>query len=158
MTDPAAPPAVDVRPLRLVRTCRGLALLVVVVFAVLAVALGNAPEGDVRFLVADQIAFFVLGLLLAGAVLLLTRARVVADLAGVAVQNALTRKQVPWEVVRDVRLDDGASWAVLDLHDDETVQLLAVQSNDGDAAVDAVLGLRALLRASRARRGPAADA
>ena len=51
--------------------------------------------------------------------------------------------------MRSVRLDDGAPWASLELQDDETVQLLAVQSNDGDRAVEAVLALRALLRASR---------
>ena len=148
---PTATPVV-VRPRRLTTVCWGVAGLVVAVFAVVAVALGNTPPGEAQFQTADQVAFFVLGLLLAGAVLLFTRARVVADADGVAVRNPLSRKQVPWEVVRGVRLDDGAPWAVLELHDDETVQLLAVQANDGDAAVDAVLALRALLAASRGPR------
>lgn len=154
MTGSPAPAPVDVRPRRLTRVCWAVAAFVVLAFGVLAVALGNVPEGEVRFRTADQVAFFVLGLLLAAAVLLFTRARVVADVHGIAVQNPVSRKEVPWQVVRDVRLDDGAPWAVLDLHDDETVQLLAVQGNDGDHAVDAVLGLRRLLRASRG--GPAA--
>ena len=51
--------------------------------------------------------------------------------------------------LRSVRLDDGAPWAVLELQDDETVQLLGVQANDGDLAIDAVLALRALLVQSR---------
>lgn len=148
---PATP--VVVRPRRLTWVCWGVAAFVVVVFGVLAVALGNIAEGDLRFRLADQIAFFVLGLLLAGAVLLFTRARVVADAEGITVRNPVGGKQVPWQVVRNVRLDEHAPWAVLDLHDDETVQLLAVQSNDGDQAVDAVLALRALLRSSRG--GPA---
>ncbi|TAL12357.1 MAG: PH domain-containing protein, partial [Frankiales bacterium] len=58
-------------------------------------------------------------------------------------------KLVPWQVVRAVRLDDGSPWASLDLQDDDTLALFAIQSNDGDRAVEAVLGLRALLAASR---------
>lgn len=146
------PTPVVVRPRRLARVCWAVAVAVVVVFGLLAVALGNLPEGEMRFRLADQIAFVVLGLVLAGVVLLFTRARVVADASGVDVTNPVGRKRVPWEVVRGVRLDDSAPWAVLDLHDDETVQLLAVQGHDGDYAVDAVLALRALLRASRGGR------
>ena len=131
--------------------CWLVAALVVVVFGVLAVALGRVPDGDAKFRIADQIAFFVLGLIIAGLALLFTRARVEATLDGVHVRNPFGTKDVPWQVVREVRLDEGAPWAVLELHDDETVQMLAVQSNDGDAAVDVVLELRALLRASRER-------
>jgi len=147
MSTPAAP--VIVRPRRLTRVCWGVAALVVLLFGVIARALGGGPAGDAQFRLADQLAFFVLGLLIAGAVLLFTRARVEGDAAGVVVRNPLTTKRVPWQVVRAVRLDDGAPWAVLDLHDDETVQLIAVQSNDGERAVEDVLQLRRLLRASR---------
>ena len=139
------------RPRRLTKVCWLVAALVVVVFGVLAVALGRGPEGDAQFRLADQIAFFVLGLIVAGLALMFTRARVEATADGVHVRNPFGTKDVPWQVVREVRLDDGAPWAVLELHDDETVQMLAVQANDGDAAVDAVLELRALLRASRGR-------
>lgn len=52
-------------------------------------------------------------------------------------------------VVRAVRLDDGTPWATLDLHDDDVVSLLAVQTGDGESTVQAVLDLRALLEASR---------
>jgi len=147
MSTPATP--VIVRPRRLTRVCWGVAALVVLLFGVIARALGGGPAGDAQFRLADQLAFFVLGLLIAGAVLLFTRARVEGDAAGVVVRNPLTTKRVPWQVVRAVRLDDGAPWAVLDLHDDETVQLIAVQSNDGERAVEDVLQLRRLLRASR---------
>ena len=138
-----------VRPRRLTQVCWGVAALMVVLFAVVAKALGGGPAGDAQFRLADQIAFFLLGVLIAGAVLLFTRARVDADEAGVLVRNPLSSKRIPWQVVRSVRLDDGSPWAVLHLQDDETVQLLAVQANDGDRAVDAVLALRRLLQASR---------
>jgi hypothetical protein len=130
------------------------AVLVVGVSAVLAVALGRGPAGAAQFQLADQIAFFLLGVVIAGLVLMLTRSRVEATVTGVRVRNPFSSKEVPWQVVRAVRLDDGAPWASLELHDDETVQLMAVQSNDGEDAVDAVLALRALLRASRSGNTP----
>jgi len=139
------------RPRRLTKVCWLVAGLVVVVFGVLAVALGRGPEGDAQFRTADQVAFFVLGLLVAGLALLFTRARIEATVDGIHVRNPFGTKDLPWQVVRAVRLDDGAPWAVLELQDDETVQLLAVQANDGDAAIDVVLELRALLKASRSR-------
>ena len=139
------------RPRRLTKVCWLVAGLVVVVFGVLAVALGRGPEGDAQFRTADQVAFFVLGLLVAGLALLFTRARIEATVDGIHVRNPFGTKDLPWQVVRAVRLDDGAPWAVLELQDDETVQLLAVQANDGDAAIDVVLELRSLLKASRSR-------
>ena len=49
-------------------------------------------------------------------------------------------------VVVSVDLPRGASWAQLELHDDETVALLALQANDGAATIDSVLALRKLLQ------------
>lgn len=143
-----APDRVVVRPYRLTLVCRGVAALVVVVFTIVAVTLRSSGGAEV-FGRADQVAMVVLGLVIAGAVLSFTRSRVEADVHGLRVRNVLSEKTVPWEVVREVRLDDGAPWASLELQDDDTLGLLAVQANDGERAVRAVLGLRALLRASR---------
>lgn len=143
------PEPVVSRPVVLTRVCWGVAALVMVVFTVVAVALGGGPPGDAQFRLPDQIAMVVLGAMMAGAVLGFTRARVRADLVGVRIRNVLGEKLIPWQVVRSVRMDDGASWASLELQDDDTVALLGIQSNDGERAVEAVLGLRALLVASR---------
>ena len=137
------------RPVVLTRVCWAVAVLVLAVFSWVAVLLAGGPEGDAQFKLPDQIAMVLLGCLIAGAVLAFTRARVVADEEGVRVRNVLSDKLIPWQVVREVRMDDGASWASLELHDDDTVALLGIQSNDGDRAVEAVLGLRALLAESR---------
>jgi len=142
-----------VRPRRLAHVCRLTALGIVAVFSAVAVALGS--DTTQVFGLADQIAMVVLGLLFAGAVLSLTRARVLADETGVVVRNVVGERGVPWQVVRAVRLDDGQAWARLDLHDDDTVALFAIQSNDGERAVRAVLELRALLAGSRG--GPAPE-
>lgn len=149
MSAPAAPERVVVRPVRLTRVCRVAAALIVVAFAGVAVSLRSGGQADL-FGVADQIAMIGLGLLGGLAVLSLTRARVEADVTGIRVRNVLGEKVLPWQVVTAVRLDDGAPWASLDLADDDTVALLAVQANDRELAVRAVLGLRALLAASRA--------
>ena len=139
-----------VRPRKLVWVCRAAALGLVVVFGVVAVLLPSRQgEGDAAFGVGDQIAFFCIGLLLAWAALQFTRARVVADESGIRIRNYVGEKALPWQVVAAVRMDDGAPWASLDLHDDDTVALLAVQANDGARAVEAVLALRRLLAASR---------
>ncbi len=137
-----------VRPVRLTRVCRVAAVLLVLVFTVVAVSLRQGGGADV-FGVADQVAMVVLGLLLAGVVLAFTRARVEADERGVRVRNVLGERTLPWQVVRGVRLDEGSPWASLDLHDDDTVALLAVQANDRERAVRAVIALRELLAASR---------
>ncbi|HVE74215.1 MAG TPA: PH domain-containing protein [Mycobacteriales bacterium] len=138
-----------VRPRRLRLVCWALSALVVVISAVVATALRTTTEGAAAFRVGDQIALFLLGVLLAGAVLLFTRAKVEADPYGIRVRNPVGDITLPWQVVAAVRLDDGAPWATLDLHDDDTVAILAVQANDGEAAIEAVLALRRLLAASR---------
>lgn len=139
---------VVVRPVRLVQVCRTAAALLVLVFTAVAVSLGTGGDAEV-FGLADQVAMVVLGLILAGAVLSLTRARVEADEGGIRVRNVVGERTLPWQVVREVRLDVGAPWAQLELQDDDTIALLAVQANDKERAFRAVLDLRALLAASR---------
>ena len=138
--------SVELRPRRLVLVCRVVAAVVVVVFGVLAVLLPRGSSEGQQFGAADQLAFFAIGLLLAAAVLLLTRARVQADEWGIRVRNVLGERAFPWPVVVGIDLADGAPWAQLELHDDETVALLALQAADGDRTVEGVLALRRLLR------------
>jgi hypothetical protein len=144
-----APAPVESRPVVLSCVCWGVGVFVVAVFAAVSVALGSGPQGEASFRLPDQIAMTGLGVLLGGAVVGFTRARVRADEGGIDVRNVLGWRRFPWQVVREVRLDEGTPWASLELQDDDTVALLGVSSNDGDRAVDTVLALRALLDASR---------
>ncbi|MCU1593621.1 MAG: hypothetical protein JWO12_1013 [Frankiales bacterium] len=139
---------VELVPRKLTLVCRLVAVLVVVAFGVISALLPGVSEDGTVFGPADQIAFFAIGVLLAVAVLAFTRVRVRADVQGLWVRNVLGERYFPWGVVAGVELRDGAPWAQLVLQDDDTVALLAVQSNDGNAAVDAVLALRRLLRDS----------
>ena len=139
------------RPRRLVVVCRLAAATVAVIFGLVALLLPARQEGtDAVFGPGDQVAFFGIGLLLAWAALQFTRVRVEADVRDIRIRNYVGERVLPWAVVAAVRMDDGAPWASLELHDDDTVALLAIQTNDGDRAVDAVVELRRLLAASRA--------
>jgi hypothetical protein len=136
---------VRAHPVRLRRVVIGIAVVVVVLFAVIAALLGHTSSEGVVFGPGDQAAMVLLGLLIATGALLLGRPSVVADLDGLRIQNIVTAKQVPWEVVREVSFPDGSPWAVLELADDDRISVLAVQASDGPRAVAAVRGLRTLL-------------
>ena len=138
------------RPRKLARVAWLTAALVVGFFTLIAIALLRAPRGEASFQLIDSVAMVGLGLVLGGCVLLLTRARVEADASGIRVRNVLGETVLPWGVVAAVHLDDASPWASLELQDDDTVALFAIQANDGASAVDAVLALRRLLAASRA--------
>jgi hypothetical protein len=140
---------VEHAPRRLGRICRALAVLVVVVFGGIALLLPRGNDAVETFGPVDQVAFFCIGLLIAGGVLVLTRFRVRADERGIWVRNSLGERYFPWAVVVSVNLPASATWAQLELHDDETVALLALQTSDGDATIDAVIALRRLLTQSR---------
>jgi len=144
------------RPVRARRVAFAVAAVVVVLFVVLAALLGRTSSEGVEFGPGDQAAMVLLGVLVAGGVLLLARPCVVADLDGVWVRNIFTTKDVPWEVVRAVSFRDGTPWAMLDLADDDQIAVLAVQAADGARAVAAVRALRALhaRHAAGEGRGP----
>ena len=101
------------------------------------------------FEAGDQWAMIGLGVALAIGILMFTRPRVEADGTGIRVRNVIGGYELPWEVVRAVRFGRGAPWASLDLEDDDTVAVMAVQAADKQYAVEAVRTLRALLAEHR---------
>jgi hypothetical protein len=139
---------VVVRPRKVLVSAWIGAVTLLVLFLAIAIVLRNSPTG-VFFRLADQVAMVVLGVLIAGGVLLLARPRVRADAAGIEVRNILTTRYVPWELVQRIAFPDGASWARLDLPDDEYISVLAIQAVDGQRAVDGITRLRALHAAAR---------
>jgi hypothetical protein len=124
------------------------AVAVLVLFVAIAMVLRNAPTG-VYFRLADQVSMVLLGLFIAAGVLLPARPRVRADADGIEVRNVATTRRLPWEVVERVAFPDGASWARLDLPDDEYLPVLAIQAVDGQYAVDGISRIRALHAAAR---------
>jgi hypothetical protein len=145
---------VRARPQRLRIVCWVSAAAIVVFFVAVGTALRGGTEGGGAFNVGDQVAMAGLGVLFAAGVLALARPRVEADAERVRVRNVVGGYDLPWSVVRAIRFDDGSPWASLELLDDDTVAVMAVQANDKQYAVEAVRGLRRLHAAQQAGQSP----
>lgn len=136
-----------VRPRRALMVCSVLAVALLAVFVVVAVLLRNGNTG-VHFQRSDQAAMIGIGILLACGVMLFAIARVRADEEGIEVRNVVITRRFAWSEVLSVSFPDGASWARLELPDDEYHAVMAVQAVDRDRAVEAVRALRKLHRAA----------
>jgi hypothetical protein len=99
----------------------------------------------VIFQTADQVAMGVLGLVIAGLVLLFARPRLRVGASGLSVRNLLGDRLIPWSEVVGVSFPGGSRWARVDLPDDEYVPLMAIQAVDKERAVDAMDTVRSLL-------------
>ncbi|WP_343572843.1 PH domain-containing protein [Mycobacterium sp.] len=120
------------------------AVVLVVAHVVIGVLLKAGSTG-VIFQTSDQIAMVMLGVVLAGLVLLFARPRLRVGPAGLSVRNVLGDRLVPWDDVVGVSFPVGARWARIDLPDDEYVPLMAIQSVDKDRAVAAMDTVRSLV-------------
>ena len=94
---------------------------------------------------ADQVAMAVLGLILAAAILLLATPRLRIGPAGLGVRNILLERVIPWSDVVGESFPAGSRWARVDLQDYEYSAVLAIQSVDGERAVQAMDTLRTQL-------------
>lgn len=151
MTTPATSAPVEATPLRM-RIWFGLmAVLVVAVTVTVSVLLKSSTTGVVAFRTSDQVATMGIGLAMGGAILFCARPRMTADARAVTVRNIVGTHVVPWEYVRAVRFDQHSPWASLLLSNEDELSVLAVQAADGERAVRAVEGMRALLAADRSR-------
>ncbi|MGC0364005.1 hypothetical protein ABH922_001989 [Rhodococcus sp. 27YEA15] len=121
----------------------GVAALLVVIHLTLALLLRQGSTG-VYFRTADQLAMALIGLVLAGGVLMLTRPQVKVGARGIAVRNILGEKIVDWDLFEGLSFPDGAAWARIELPDDEYMPVMAIQANDREYAVAAVERFREL--------------
>lgn len=141
---------VTIRPRKLRIMAWVLAVFVLVAMVVVGLLLKSSSTGVAIFRTTDQVAMIGLGVIIAGAVLVLTRPYVRADAAGIVVRNLGGPTHLPWQVVRSVQFSDAAPWATLELEDDDALSMLAIQAVDGRSAAEATEALRRLLRDSRA--------
>ncbi len=102
-------------------------------------------SSGVYFQTADQIAIGLLGMVIAGLVLLFARPRLRVGPAGISVRNLLGDRLVPWADVVDVSFPTGARWARVDLPDDEYIPAMAIQAVDKQRAVEAMDTVRDLI-------------
>jgi Bacterial PH domain len=108
-------------------------------------ALLKIKSSGVFFQTADQVAMGILGLIIAGLVLLFARPRLRVGATGLAVRNLLAYRLIPWSDIVGVSFPMGARWARVDLPDDEYVPVMAIQAVDKGRAVDAMDRVRELL-------------
>jgi len=142
---------VEIRP-RLTPYFAYAAAALIVAAHVTVGALLKVGSSGVIFQTADQVAIALLGCIIGGVVLLFARPRLRVGAAGVAVRNLWAYRVIPWTDVVGVSFPLGARWARLDLPDDEYIPLMAIQSVDGERAVEGMERLRgALARYSHAQ-------
>ncbi|WP_425457830.1 PH domain-containing protein [Catellatospora sichuanensis] len=138
------------RPQRTRKVCIAAAVVVVVLFAVIGTALTEVGEGVFRK--GDQFAMIGLGVVFALGILAVARPRVEADADGVRVRNIIGGYELPWGAVRAINIERNQPWMSLELENDDTVSVLAVQAVDRAYALEAVQALRALRAAARAEQ------
>jgi Bacterial PH domain len=143
---------VTARPVVMARIGYLSALAVFVVFLVTAIVMPHANAGA-HFGVKDQISTAVLGVILGGLFLMLTRPRLVADRESLRLRSFLGGwRTVPWDVVVGVEFPNKVRFARIVLPGEETLAIYAVQRLDRDQAVEAMRNLRALFAATHPSR------
>jgi hypothetical protein len=120
------------------------AVVLIVAHIVIGLLLKIGSTG-VIFQTSDQVAMAILGVVLAGLVLLFARPRLRIGPAGLSVRNVISDRLVPWDELVGVSFPVGARWARIDLPDDEYIPLMAIQSVDKERAVAAMDTVRNLL-------------
>ncbi|HEX7321351.1 MAG TPA: PH domain-containing protein [Mycobacterium sp.] len=105
----------------------------------------KAKSTGVFFRTSDQVAIAVLGLVIAGFVLLFSRPRLRVGAAGLSVRNLFGYRLIPWSQVVGVSFPVGKRWARVDLPDDEYIPAMAIQAIDKERAVDAIQAVRDLV-------------
>jgi Bacterial PH domain len=148
-SDADVPDVVEAQPVVTSRIGYALAVVVFASFVVVALVMRRANDG-VPFTYKDQWGTAFVGLVLAGLCLMPTRPRLHADREAIRTRAFLGGwRTIPWSAV--VRLDfpRNVRFARVVLPAEEAMAIYAVQRWDGQRAVVAMRGLRALLAASR---------
>ncbi|WP_326546884.1 PH domain-containing protein [Mycolicibacterium sp. ND9-15] len=134
---------VEIRPRLAIYFAYGAAALILAAHITVGALLKIGSTG-VIFRTADQVAIALVGVVVAGAVLLFARPRLRVGESGVAVRNLLGDKIIPWPDVVGISFPRGARWARVDLPHDEYIPIMAIQAVDKERAVDAMDRVRGL--------------
>ena len=120
------------------------ALTVFAIFLIVAVVMPHENAGA-HFGVKDQVGTAVLGVILGGLFLMLTRPRLHADRESLRLRSFLGGwRTVPWDVVVGVEFPSRVRFARILLPGEETLAIYAVQRLDKDQAVEVMRRLRVL--------------
>jgi hypothetical protein len=141
-------PTVTARPIRTARWFWAASAFVFAVFTVTAFVMTRYNAGA-SFTVKDQIGTFVVGVVVALLLIMPTYPRLIANEQEIRIRSFLGNYRViPWDVIVDVRFPAKVRFAQLVLPGEETLAIYAIQRWDGERAVKAMDGLRALFAAT----------
>jgi hypothetical protein len=136
--------AVTARPQVMARIGYTCAAVVFLVFVVIAVVMKRDNAGA-SFGDKDQIGTVVIGIILGGLFIMLTRPALRADHEAVRLRSFLGGwRVVPWDLVVRVEFPSNVRFARLVLPGEETLAIYAVQRLDRAYAVEVMRGLRRL--------------
>ena len=135
---------VTARPIRSARIAWAASTLVLIAFTVTALVMKRYNAGA-SFNGADQGGTFVIGVVLAGLLIMPTRPRLYADVEGVRLRAFLGGwRTVPWDLIVRVDFPSKLRFARIVLPGEEALAIYAVQRLDKEAAVATMEQLRAL--------------
>lgn len=132
------------RPRRMPRVAVVAAIVVLAIHVTFGALLTISDTGARNIGLSDQLAIGLIGVIITGAVLLLTRARLRVGPTGVGVRNLVGERVFEWDRVQGMTYPDKGFSARLLLPADEHVPVLAVQAWDSDRAVAAMTAFREL--------------
>jgi hypothetical protein len=142
------PAEVTARPVKAARIATVVAVVVGAAFIACAVALPYTTDG-VQFTVADQFGIGGTGVLIALAIMSITRPRMRANADGIDTRGFFGGyRHVDWDLVNRVDFPPKARFARLVLPGEELIVLYAVQRGDAEHSVTVMNQLRALHSAS----------
>ncbi|NNG36216.1 PH domain-containing protein [Nakamurella aerolata] len=132
------------RPRRIV--IYALIATVIIVGTALAVGIGLHGTNDgVAFRGYDQGGVIGVGVILGATIMIAAaRPRLRVDSEGLSIRNMVGHRRVPWKWVQRISFPEGAQWPVVQMPDDETYPIVAIQAMDRERAVTALRQLRAL--------------
>lgn len=133
------------QPRRLRTVVLVLAVVIVLVHIAWAFLLVRGDSG-VTLGVGDQIAFVAVGVILAGVLLTLRRIRVRAGAPGIELRGPFRSRLWRWDDIVGITFPRSSRWPRLELPGYEHTGILAIQTSDGQEAVDAMGGLRAVIQ------------
>ncbi|MGC4932400.1 PH domain-containing protein [Gordonia sp. DT30] len=142
----------DYRSRRLVIIAVAVAVVVLIIHVTFGLLLTISNTGPDNIGWSDQAAIIALGVVIAGAVMLLTRPRLRVGARGVAVRNLATERFFTWDEVRGLSYPDKGFGGQLELPHDEHIPVLAVQAADGERAIEAMERYRQIEQRHRRAR------
>jgi len=139
---------VRAQPIRSARVAWAASAIVFVAFTVTALVMKHYNAGA-SFNDADQWGTFVVGVILAGLLIMPTRPRLYADSEGVRLRAFLGGwRTVPWDLIVRVDFPSKLRFARIVLPGEEALAIYAVQRLDAERSVETMAQLRDLFAAA----------